>query len=283
MVRDAGDPAGPVVVFFHGSPGSRIDAVTGEDGARAAGVRVVSFDRPGYGRSDPAPFSLSSVARDVEVIAGALGLGRIAALGVSGGGPFALAAAAVLGERVTRAGLVSAPGPLQQVPGALDNWSEEDIQMLALLPGQPDRVIGKALAEMQPLVAMRDDEQALRGWIDAILGGVDVQALPPGIHDHLAASVREGLRQGGIGLAWDNVAWTGPWDIDLAQVHCPVHLWYGDSDPLAPPFHGQWLKHHLPNPAEFTVVNGVGHIAVLRHWQQMLQVLTGQSTATFVT
>jgi pimeloyl-ACP methyl ester carboxylesterase len=127
MVRDAGDPQGVPVVYFHGTPGSRLDVSFGDELATGMGVRVISLDRPGYGRSDPGPFGLSRIASDAEAMADGAGVGRFAALGWSGGGPFALAASAVLGERVTRVGVVAGEGPVQQVPGARDRLDANDL------------------------------------------------------------------------------------------------------------------------------------------------------------
>jgi pimeloyl-ACP methyl ester carboxylesterase len=94
MVRDAGDPDGYPVLYFHGTPGSRLDVSFGDDVAEQMGVRIISFDRPGYGRSASAPFGLRRIALDAQAIADVLALDPFATLGWSGGGPFALAVAA---------------------------------------------------------------------------------------------------------------------------------------------------------------------------------------------
>jgi pimeloyl-ACP methyl ester carboxylesterase len=88
-------------VFFHGTPSSRLDLHLAEPMAQQRGVRLVLFDRPGYGGSTRAPFSLRSIAGDVAVVADRLRLERFAAFGQSAGSRFALATAAMLGERVT--------------------------------------------------------------------------------------------------------------------------------------------------------------------------------------
>ena len=98
-----------MLVYFHGTPGSRPDVGFGEDLVTELGVRVVSFDRPGHGRSDPSPFGLTRIAEDAEAIADLLGLERLALFGWSGGGPFALAASVVMDERVIRVGVASGP------------------------------------------------------------------------------------------------------------------------------------------------------------------------------
>jgi pimeloyl-ACP methyl ester carboxylesterase len=95
-VRDVGEPGGAVVMYFHGTPSSRLDLCFGEQLAAERGVRLVSFDRPGYGGSTPAPFGLASIAADAHAIADELGVAQFAALGLSGGGPGALAAPAHL-------------------------------------------------------------------------------------------------------------------------------------------------------------------------------------------
>src|ERR1039458_5379304 len=99
-VRDVGGPSGMPVLYFHGTPGSRVDVVFGDDLATQAEVRIVSFDRPGLGGSSASSFSLTSVARDAIAIADHLGLEEFATLGLSGGGPFALAMAVVAADRV---------------------------------------------------------------------------------------------------------------------------------------------------------------------------------------
>jgi pimeloyl-ACP methyl ester carboxylesterase len=279
MVRDAGDPEGVPVVYFHGTPGSRLDVSFGDEPATGMGVRVISFDRPGYGRSDPGPFSLSRIASDAEAIADGAGVGRFAALGWSGGGPFALAAAAVLGERVTRAGVVAADGPVQQVPGTRDRLDENDLLALSFLPGEPARAAGQFLAAGAALIKMmmsaRDDEQAYLSGMAVLLGDADADVFcDPALRHCLFASQQEALRQGPMGMAWDQVAFVGPWDVDLAAVRCRVHLWYGERDPLAPPANGQWLRDHLAD-ADLVIYSGEGHLVAMRHWQQILHALTG--------
>jgi pimeloyl-ACP methyl ester carboxylesterase len=105
MVRQAGVPDGTPLVFFHGTPSSRLETSYADELCVELGIRMISFDRPGYGESPARPFSLASIARDTADLADALGVDRFATAGQSGGGPFSLAAAAVLGDRVIRAGV----------------------------------------------------------------------------------------------------------------------------------------------------------------------------------
>lgn len=274
-VRDAGDPQGTPIVYFHGTPGSRLDVGFGDELTASLGARVISFDRPGYGGSAPAPYSLRSVALDAAAVADALGLGPFAVLGWSGGGPFALAAAAVLAGRVSRAGVSGGPAPVQQRPGAADALTDDDRLALSFLPGEPARAAEEFRRGNEELlslmVSVRDDEHA--PWIDWLWGASDPAVVSdPLLRRNLFSVLHEGLRQGPMGVAWDNVAWTGPWDIDLADVRCPVVLWYGEQDEMVPPVHGEWLRDHLPG-ARLLSYPGEGHLVPMRHWEQIVAAL----------
>jgi pimeloyl-ACP methyl ester carboxylesterase len=275
-VRDAGDPNGSVLMYFHLTPGSRLDLCFAEEVAADRGVRLVSFDRPGYGGSTPAPFGLASIARDAGQVADRLGVDRFATFGQSGGGPFALAAGVVLADRVVRVGIASGPGPFQLVPGALDGLDENDRTAAALLPGDPVGAADAFGAGFQGLVSrdrVANHAETLAVFED-LLSPRDREVL----HDErfaaaLATTMHESLRQGVMGGGWDNVSWIGPWDVDVTKVDCPVLLWYGDEDRFAPPAHGLWLRDHLTN-ALLIQRAGEGHFGFYEHFGQMLDDLT---------
>ena len=135
---DAGTIDGHPIIYFHGTPGSRLDLVFGEEQLNRQSVRMVSFDRPGYGGSTESAFGLSSVARDALSIADALGLGAFSTLGLSGGGRFALATVAIGGDGVRGVGVASGAGPFEHVPNALDGLSDIDKQAHSHLPANPE-------------------------------------------------------------------------------------------------------------------------------------------------
>ena len=273
-VREAGDAGGLPVVYFHGTPSCRLEPMFADEVAAGLGVRLVSFDRPGYGESPPVPFSLASIARDTGVLADALGLERFAVTGQSGGGPFALACAAVLGDRVLRVGVTSGPAPFLVAPGLLDTLDDNDRAAVALLPD------GEAAAR-QFGVGFEPFRQLGRGTDEEIIAGFrtmcsrrDNEILDlPGPAAALAAATRAALVQGTRGGGWDNVAWVGPWDVDLAAIWQPVFLWYGDEDPFAPLVHGQWLSHELTT-ATYVLRPGEGHMGVMDHTREILETLT---------
>jgi len=273
MVREAGDLAGAPVVYFHGTPGCRLDVAFGDEIAAMLRVRVISFDRPSYGKSDGAPFGLRRIAEDAAAVADSCGLAQFAAMGWSGGGPYALAAAAVMGDRVTGVGIAAGPGPFQKVPGALDRLGDDEQRALSYLSDQPERAVEQFCVGSEAMIAVRDDEQALMSGMDALFADVDADVLSdPEMRHHLFVMTSEALRQGFLGVGWDNVAWVGDWDVDVGAVRCPVHLWYGGSDQMIPLGHGEWLGRHL-HDAELTVYGGEGHLIPMRHWSEMLRAL----------
>jgi pimeloyl-ACP methyl ester carboxylesterase len=162
-VRAVGDPEGFPVLYFHGTPGSRLDLASGDDLVASAGVSLLSFDRPGYGGSSASPFGLCSVARDALAVADQLGVERFARLGLSGGDPFALATGVVGVDRVTRIGTPSGAGPFQEVPGALEQLSEVDVRAVALLLDSPAEAAATFASGFEPIrTALRQGDSAIR-------------------------------------------------------------------------------------------------------------------------
>ena len=275
-VRDAGDRDGPVVMYFHGTPGSRMDLSFGEDDVAEQGVRLVTFDRPGYGGSTAAPFGLASIAADAHAIADGLGVARFATLGMSGGGPGALATATVPGGRVSRVGVASGAGPFQLVPGALDNLDDNDRAAVASLSADPAAAAAGFAAGFAPLAELvAPGGPGPAAAFANLLSPRDSELMrDPRLASALAATMREGLRPGTSGGGWDNVSWLGPWDVDLGAIRCPVLLWYGTDDRFAPPGHGRWLAENLPD-ARLVMREGEGHFGIMEHLGEMLAALTG--------
>ena len=274
-IRDTGAIDGHPIVYFHGTPGSRLDLVFGEEHVNRQGVRIVSFDRPGYGGSTESAFGLSSVARDALSIADSLGLGAFTTLGLSGGGPFALATAAIGGDRVKGVGVASGAGPFEHVPNALDGLSDIDKEAYSYLPANPEKAalgFASGFEELAQMVRDGDDEAVMTHFAPALSERDRVL-----IHDNLVGpkfigSIREGLSKGVLGGGWDNVAWIGHWDFEISQVRCPVLLWYGEQDLMAPPAHGQWLKENLVN-AQLTIRPSEGHFGLIDHFSEVLHEL----------
>jgi pimeloyl-ACP methyl ester carboxylesterase len=271
-VRLAGDPDGSTVLHFHGTPGCRLELAWGEDDAAAEGVRLVTFDRPGYGGSAPVAFGLTSLARLALGVADRMGLDRFATSGLSGGGPFALAVAAVAPERVRAVGVMSGAGPFQMVPGALDDLSDIDKMAVTLLPADPAGAAEKFASGFSTREDFPDQDALLTEFGPALSERDKEIASDPVSGAALLADVREALRQGRLGGGWDNVAWVGAWDFDLASVKCPVLLWYGAEDRMAPPAHAHWLHEHLAT-STLVIRPGDGHFGAFDHLREDLRAL----------
>jgi pimeloyl-ACP methyl ester carboxylesterase len=236
-----GDPAGQPVVFFHPTPGSRLDGAH----TQPSPLRVIAIDRPGYGGSDPLPDrTLLRFAGDVSNLADALGIGRFSVAGVSGGGPHALACAAALPDRVHRAAIVCGVGPLHEMRSA---GLLED----AAAPPTDAEVAAQA-------AAVRENAELIAEMGISQSPAVDRRLFTPERVALWIRSVTEGTRIAD-GMVSDYRAFVHPWGFDLTTIQTPVGLWYGDEDPVVPLAQGRYLLQRLPH-ATLTVMPGVGHL-----------------------
>ena len=275
-VREAGDPGGEPLVHFHGTPGCRLELSFADDIVAAAGVRIIAFDRPGYGGSTQTPFSLTSVARMAVRVADRLGVQQFRTTGWSGGGPFALATAALAGARVPMVGVMAGAGPFQLIPEALDGLWDVDKAAVSRLPDRQAAFEGflEGLVEEFDMKAVLENATTLYRAFEPLLSETDREIWT--LHsEEFFADIREAMTQGAWGYGWDNVAWVGPWDFDPTTVECPVLLWYGDEDLMAPPFHARWFETNL-RAARLTMFKGEGHLLPFSRLEQMLtQLLAG--------
>jgi len=260
---DLGDPSGKPVLFFHGTPGTAGQAAIVADAARENGVRLVAVSRPGYGASTTTGPSLTSAAADAGELADQLGLEQFIAMGVSGGAPYALALGALgafAADRLTSIVVLGGPGSHSQVsPEDLDPDDQRAIELMAAGDVDSATAILMSWSEtnfgpMQRLST--EDFHAEFGktrppgpnWFD---GRPDLQALFEGdFHRGIATF---------DGFVRDNLSWLGPWDFDLRTVSSPVRLVYGDSDPMVPVVHGEWLRERLTDSSMYVVPGGHGH------------------------
>lgn len=272
-VWEGGDPDGVPVVFHPGTPCGRLQAVLGDESAQHQRVRLISFNRPGYGRSTDTPPSLASVGLDTVRVAEAVGIDEFAVLGASGGGPYALATGLADPGKVRAVGVAAGIGPWRLIDPPVSE--DPDRPLLALADAgdvngalQGFRARGTvAFSRMltladQPMVEefLQDDADTGAGWLDA-------QA-----KRRWAADLRDAL-QSFDGFARDNVAWGGHWDIDPASLRVPVWLWYGQSDRSVPPSHGRWLANRIPD-ATLTIRHHKDHgETIFEYWDDMLATL----------
>ncbi|MCA9771191.1 MAG: alpha/beta hydrolase [Myxococcales bacterium] len=265
-----GDPAGTPLLFFHGTPGSRLLARFLDKPARARGIRVVAPDRPGYGLSTRHPgATLLDGPIDVEALADALGIQRFALLGVSGGGPHALALAWKRPKRVTRLGLASSVGPVAE--GAVWEGLSDGYRL--------NYRVHREASWLVRLFATGADA-ALRTLPDGILerllasGPRADRALwaRADLREILLEDMTEGLEQGPEATARELATLAQPWGFDPAEITVPTVLWHGERDFNVPTLHGRFLAERIPK-CRSTFVPDVGHLWFLAHPEALLDAL----------
>jgi pimeloyl-ACP methyl ester carboxylesterase len=251
-----GDPQGFPVLVMHGTPGSRLGRWSDDAALAATGARQVGINRPGYGDSDRLEGrTVAAVVPDVLAVADALRIDRFAISGASGGGPHALAVAALAPERVVRCRVTSSLAPAG-IPRFFDGMDAHNIEEWDLVQA------GLALPEVTRRAAlMRSRVLTDPGSIfaDIALPASDQAAM----NERAAFAVRtESLLEAlttPFGWYDDDVAFAQPWGFDLEQVLVPVELRYGRHDVFVPPSHGEWLAAALPH-AQVTCWDDQGHL-----------------------
>jgi pimeloyl-ACP methyl ester carboxylesterase len=257
-----GDPAGFPVFTLHGTPGSRFNRHYDESKYAEVGARVITYDRPGYGESDRHPGrQVVDCVDDVSALADALGIERFAVIGGSGGGPHALAVAARLPERVTRAACAVGIVPYDTVDF---DWFEgmDPLNVRELswaLQGEEVLVheLKREAAEMLERVAADPSKVISDEWD---LSEADRAELArPERHEVIRQSTSEAVRNGVWGWVDDDLCFISPWGFDIAEIRVPNRVIYGATDVLVPPRHGEWLARNVPG-AEVVVEEAQGHI-----------------------
>ncbi len=258
---EGGDPDGDLVVHHHGTPGSGLLRREWVDDARARGVRLVGYDRAGYGGSDRhSGRSVSDVTSDVAALADALGADRFFTWGVSGGGPHALACAAKLPDRVIAAASVASVAPYD-ASGLefLDGMGQDNIDEFGAATRGPEAL--RPYLEIQTAGLLESTPATLRDALESLLPEVDRQELTGDTAEFLHGSMTSGLRQTCDGWLDDDLAFVSPWGFDPGAIVVPVLVLQGDQDLMVPFAHGRWLAGAVPS-ATVRLVPGEGHISL---------------------
>lgn len=268
-----GPANGAPVLYFHGWPGSRLEPGVAESLQTQLGVRVIATDRPGYGLSSfQERRRIVDWVSDVSELADTLGLGRFAVLGVSGGGPYALACAAQIPDRLSGTGLVCSVGPLE-APGATHGMLAMNRRLLFLARKTPS--LARALARCGLRAFWNYTREVLPKSVLAHLPEADRQLLAsPDLRNALLANWREAFRTGTRGMAWDGCLYAGPWGFSLEEIRVPVGLWHGEADVIVPARMGRDCATWIPNcRAQFLPQEG--HFSLpLNHLREILGGLT---------
>ena len=244
---DTGEPHAPepmTLLWHHGSPQTGAPLEPLLSAAAKRGIRLISYARPSYGGSSPDPGrNVASAAADVAALMDALGIERFAVMGASGGGPHALACAALLADRVTAATCIASLAPLTDH----FDWHAgmvSDAGLRAAANGREARAHLAESEEFDPNSFTAADWAALKGrW------------------ESLGADAERAGAAGPDGLIDDDVAFASPWGFDLAQIKAPVLLVQGGQDRVVPAAHADWLLREV-RLSELWLRPNDGHISV---------------------
>jgi pimeloyl-ACP methyl ester carboxylesterase len=266
-----GPAAGPSLFLFHGLPGSRL-GVPGMWPEDPVAVRVVAPDRPGMGGSAFQPGRrLTGWADDVRQLADALGIDRFLVAGFSGGGPYALAVAHGLPDRVIAAASISGAGPVD-APGALTGMNRVNRLIFRMARSAPVGLwpLAAQHAHATRRHGARVFDKAAR---DRNLPEADRAAMAsPRLRDLDAMAGPEPFRHGVRGFIQDARLCAQPWGFDPAAITPPVLLWHGDQDANVPVAMARRLAERIPG-ARLTIYPGEGHLIVPGHWAEILAAL----------
>lgn len=257
-LHELGDPGGLPVLIHHGTPGSGILY----DRWETPGIRLIAYDRAGYGGSTRNPGrTMSSVVADIHAIADALGLERFATWGISGGGPHALACAALCDERLTAAASLAGVAPW----GAegLDwhaGMGEDNVKEFDLVLAGEEALRPATERDRAEMLALSADE--LGTMIDTLLGAADRAVLTGALAAWLHEDAAHGLVDTADGWLDDNLAFVQPWGFAPETINRPVLLLHGADDRFVPVSHGRWLAARIPG-VEPRITDADGHLTLL--------------------
>lgn len=267
-----GDPQGRAVFWLHGTPGARRQ-IPAEARAYAEleRIRLIGLDRPGIGSSTPHQYpNVLAFAQDLRVIADTLGIDKFAVVGLSGGGPYTLATAAALPDRVVAAGVLGgvAPyvGPDAIGSGLMDlgSWVAPVLEVagtpIRLMAATLIRVLGPVASPALDLYARLSPEGDRRLLSRPEFKAMFLDDLLNGSRKQLAAPFA------------DVVVFVRDWGFRLDEVKVPVHWWHGDKDHIVPFDHGRHAVHLLPD-ATMTVLSGESHLGGLGRAEEILRTM----------
>jgi pimeloyl-ACP methyl ester carboxylesterase len=261
-IEEAGDPRGRPVLVHNGTPNSRHLYGPVAADAAARGLRLIGYDRPGYGGSTAQPGrTVADCAADVRAICAGLGIGRLAMWGISGGGPHVLACAALLPDLVAAAAsLASLAPPAAEGLDWFEGMGHDNVDDFKLQ--QSDKEAARAKTETQreqTLAASADD---LAEMLKTLLTPTDAAALTGEFAEYLAWTGREGLAPGSQGWWEDGEAFASPWGFELSAIRVPFLVMHGRQDQFVPFGHGQWLAARIPG-AQARLLDEDGHLTLL--------------------
>ena len=256
-VAVSGPPGGVPLLYHHGTPGCLFQPAASRAECASRGLRYLTYSRAGVEGSTRNPGrSVANVAADMEDVLDALGVERCLVAGKSGGGPHALATAALLPERV--AAVISIAGCRPYGDGFLDGMGEDNIEEFGLALEGEDALRPFVMKHRD---ALKDaDGEALVRDLAGLLPEVDRRVLSSAVGADTVAVMVGGVQ---VADGWidDDLAFTRDWGFDLTGITVPTYVWQGSEDLMVPFHHGEWLAAHLPG-AVAHLEQGEGHFSI---------------------
>jgi pimeloyl-ACP methyl ester carboxylesterase len=273
-----GPPDGDVLVFHSGTPSGAVSFPFLTGPAAARGLRTVSWSRPGYGTSTSLPGrTVASVTADTETVLGHLGAESFVTVGWSGGGPHALACAALLPERCRAAALVGGVAPYDASGFEwLSGMGAENLEEFAAAAAGTtalEAFLAPARAGLQTVTG-----EGIAVGMGDLVDEVDRAATQGALADWLAASMRRAVFAGTDGWRDDDLAFVTDWGFDLSSISIPVAVWQGEHDRMVPADHARWLAATIP-AATLHLDGAEGHISFMLRAEEILDDLLAQATA----
>ena len=263
---------GPLIVYLHGSPSSRLDVDYLAARSRRRGARVVGIDRPGYGGSTFVRFDAASIADDVIAVADALGAKQFAVIGQSSGSAYAWATAALHPDRVTAVATGGGDVPFEPGTsrwGRLSEAEQKGVSLIGTDDVEAERLLAQPDLPFMDLLKLSDGELEL-AWKNEV-GSADKRTMANGFGAVIVKTMRESLRQGQVGWARDNVVRMGPWRFDHGAIKCPATQWYGEQEEQALE-NAAWVTARLPSVLT-RIVPDRGHFVIFDDWDDVMDFL----------
>ena len=269
--EEYGRPTGIPVFYFHGGQESRLSAAFMNEQAKKLGLRIISPDRPGIGLSTfQKDRSLTDYPSDIIQLADSLNIGTFRVIGLSGGGPHALACAHALPHRVLKVAIVSGAAPYSykgKLKGAwfpikLVHWfaaSDNDKNLRGFMEREQKTILEKPQKRLKQLQLYlpKPDRQLLREYPDYGIGFIK--------------GSQEAFRQGIEAVVQEWKLYVRDWGFELEEIQQPVTLWYGASDKMTPVYRGRYLHGVLPN-SSLLIREDQGYFSLIRnHLDEILR------------
>jgi pimeloyl-ACP methyl ester carboxylesterase len=267
-----GRPRGAAVIWMHGTPGARRQIpVEARAYADTHGLRIIGIDRPGIGSSTPYLYpDVLDWTHDLEILADTLAVDTMRVIGLSGGGPYALAAGAALPDRVHGVGVLGGVAPMcgpDAIRGGVIELAPYAAPLLSLTRVPLGFVLAQAIRVIRPLAG-----PALDGYAALQPKGDKELLARPEFRAMFLDDLLNGARfQVSAPLA-DIILFTRPWGFEAADVTVPVRWWHGDADHIVPFAHGAHLVARLPD-ARLIRIDGESHLGGLGAAEDVLSTL----------